>query len=195
MIARLSALVIWALVAATAVFWGLRLWTRPAAAPANAVAVGDVVALRGDLSRLFGAPPVAVAAVAPEAASRFRLIGVIAPKASASVGPDRYGVALIAVDGQPPKAYPVGAKLDDDLVLQSVGMRSASIGPSQGAAALTLELPALPPPTTGKLPAPGAVGVPARTLGGVPVIAPQVLRQPPTQEPVPIDPNLGGAND
>ena len=40
MLARLTAFVVWALVAATAVFWGLRLLVRPQAAPAYAVAVG-----------------------------------------------------------------------------------------------------------------------------------------------------------
>ena len=51
MLARLSAFVIWALIAATAVFWVLRLAVRAPAAPPHGVAVGDVVAV-GDLTRL-----------------------------------------------------------------------------------------------------------------------------------------------
>ena len=156
--ARLSAFVIWALVAATAVFWGLRLWTRPAEAPPYTVPVGDVAVARGDLSRLLGATPAAAAAVAatPEVASRFRLIGIMAPKAAAASAQPGQGVALIAVDGKPPKAFVVGSSLDTNLVLQSVSLRTAAIGPPQGAAAVTLELPPLVAAATGSLPALGA---------------------------------------
>ncbi len=150
MLARLTAFVVWALVAATAVFWGLRLLVRPPAAPAHTVAVGDSSALRGDLTRLLGATPTApsaAAAPAPELASRFKLIGVMASKQTQGDG-----FALIAVDAKPARAYAVGAPLDGDLVLKSVGLRSAAIGPAQGAPALTLEVPALPAAATGSLP-------------------------------------------
>src|SRR5580765_1216423 len=103
MLARLSAFVIWALVAATAVFWGLRLLVRAPAAPA-----------------------------APEGASRFRLLGIVAP-IDAQAG----GVALIAVDGKMPKAFAVGAPLDGDLVLKSVSLRTASIASGQGGPTIT----------------------------------------------------------
>lgn len=156
MVARLCAFVIWALVAAIAVFWGLRLGARAPETPPNAVAAGDSPALRGDLTRLLGAPPVAAAAVqiTPEAASRFKLIGVMAPKgaSAASADPKSRGVALIAVDGKPPKAYPVGARLDGELVLQSVSLRTASIGPAQGTSAMKLELPPPMAAATGTLP-------------------------------------------
>ncbi len=155
MVARLCAFVIWALVAAIAVFWGLRLGARAPETPPNAVAAGDSPALRGDLTRLLGAPPVAAAAVeiTPEAASRFKLVGVMAPKGAAvKSNPNARGVALIAVDGKPPKAYAVGARLDGELVLQSVSLRTASIGTAQGASAMKLELPPLAAPATGTLP-------------------------------------------
>ena len=82
MFARLSAFVIWSLVAATAVFWALRLAASPAPVPPYAVAVSKSIVVRGDLTRLFGAPPrVAVAAGAtPEAPSRYKLLGVMAPR-------------------------------------------------------------------------------------------------------------------
>lgn len=153
MLARLTAFVVWALVAATAVFWGLRMLVRPQPAPAYAVAVGDAAAMRGDLSRLLGATPVAAAgpaAAAPELASRFKLIGVMANKQR-----DGNGYALIAVDAKPARAYPVGARLDGDIVLQSVSLRTASIGAAQGGPAATLEIPALAAPATGTLPGPG----------------------------------------
>ena len=195
--ARLSAFVIWALVAATAVFWGLRLWTRSAEAPQYTVPVGDVAVARGDLSRLLGATPAAAAAVVatPEAASRFRLIGIMAPKAAAASAQPGQGVALIAVDGKPPKAFVVGSALDANLVLQSVSLRTAAIGPAQGAAAVTLELPPLAAAATGTLPAFGA-GAPRNPAVGaatppqpVPPLAPVSVRP----VPPPIPPQGSGA--
>lgn len=164
MFARLSAFVIWSLVAATTVFWVLRLSASPPAVPPYAVAVGNAVAVRGDLSRLFGAPPraTALAQETPEAPSRFKLLGVMAPRSREAQAEAGHGLALIAVDGKPAKAYAVGARLDSDLVLQSVGLRTAAIGPAQGARSVLLELPALPPPHSGVLPLPGgAAPVPA----------------------------------
>ena len=171
MFARLSAFVIWSLVAATAVFWALRLGSRPAPVPPYAVAVGNSVAVRGDLSRLFGAParPTVAAVAAPEAPSRFKLVGVMAPRSSAARTEPGHGLALIAVDGKPPKAYAVGARLDSDLVLQSVGLRTASIGPAQGARSVLLELPALAPPNSGVLP---------HVTGVAPVPPPPPIRPP-----------------
>lgn len=186
MLARLCAFVVWALVAATAVFWGLRLLVHAPIAPAAAVAVGDAAAVRVDLTRLLGAVPVAAApaAAAVEASSRFRLLGIMAPKRAAAAGRAR-GVALIAVDGKLPKAYSVGSALDADLVLQSVSLRSAAIGPARGGPTVTLELPPLPAAATGTLPVPEAAFAPVGAApGGLPRIAPQVLA-PPQIMPVP----------
>jgi general secretion pathway protein C len=154
MLARLSAFVIWALVAATAVFWGLRLLVRAPAAPPYAVAVGDAGAVRGDLTRLLGTAPVApvVAEAAPEAASRFKLLGIVASVSQ--------GVALIAVDGKMPKAFAVGARVDGDLVLHSVSLRTASIATGQGAPTITLQLARPAAAATGTL------------SGGLPATAP-----------------------
>jgi general secretion pathway protein C len=193
MFARLSAFVIWSLVAATAVFWALRLGARSAPVPAYAAPVANSVPVRGDLSRLFGAPArVAVAAAAaPEAPSRFRLIGVMAPRSREAQAEAGHGLALIAVDGKPPKAYAVGARLDSDLVLQSVGLRTASIGPAQGARSVLLELPPPAPPNSGVLPpVAGAMPVPpvrapAAPLPGAPTVGPAALApaQPPITAP------------
>lgn len=181
MVARLSAFVLWALVAATAVFWALRLFVTSPAAPAYVVPVGEVTAVRGDLTRLLGSAPVATTAAvaAPEAASRFRLLGIMAPKGASSTS---QGVALIAVDGKMAKAYPVGAQLDANLVLQSVSLRTVSIGSGQGTPAITLELPPLAAPATGKLPT-GAAPVPQ--LPPPPAITPQVVPQLAPQQVLP----------
>src|SRR5947208_10861261 len=107
---RVSAFVIWALVAASVVFWALRLSVQGPSAPAYTVPVGDVAAVRGDLARLFGSTTVsALTATAPEASSRFRLVGVAAPVASA---PQGSGIALVAIDGKPARPYRVGARVE-----------------------------------------------------------------------------------
>lgn len=200
MLARLSAFVVWALVAATAVFWGLRLLARPQPAPAYAVTVGEATTARGDLSRLFGAAPVATAAnqpTAPELSSRFKLLGIMAPKSSADGPAHRSGYALIAVDGKPPRAFAVGASVDSGLVLQSVSLRTVSIGPVEGAAAVQLEIPPLPAPATGTLPmgtTPGVVpppsAAPPRNLPGAAAAARPPL---PVRPPGPVQvPPAGG---
>lgn len=182
MSARLAAFVTWALVAASAVYWGLKLFVTPLGAPSHATTVA-AAPLRGDLSRVFGAPPAdepAAAAPAPAVASRFQLIGVAAPR-EGQAGP---GVALIAIDGKPARPYRVGALVDGDWHLQAIRSRGISLGPSGGAAALSLELPALPPPATGTLPAPGTPlpGTPGPNSATQPVIVPP----PPNLAPPPV---------
>lgn len=149
MLARLSAFVVWALVAGAIVFWGLRLFVSPTPAPGNAVAVVESVGGGGDLSRLFGAEAVAAAAAPPPESTRFKLLGVLSERgAGGATGP---GVALVSIDGKPPRPYRAGARVEDQLTLQSVSARSASFGPAQGEAAFTLEVPRMPEPATGTL--------------------------------------------
>ena len=183
MTARLSAFFVWAALAASAVFWGLRLGGTSPAAPPHTVPVADVTAPRADLSRLFGAEeaPATEEAPAPEASSRFHLLGVVAPKAAG--GP---GVALIAVEDKPARAFRVGAVVDGDLVLQAVQARGIELGPRGGAPAMRLELPPLPPPATGSLPAPplnGAAPPPAQPRPGAPLVPPTAVRPAPAMQP------------
>ena len=177
MLARLCGFFVWALVAASVVFWGLRLFVKGPVAPAQTLPVAEALAARGDLARLFGAAPVALAAAPtpePGLASRFRLYGVMAPKAN-QAAPASHGLALIAVDGKPARPYAVGAAVDADLVVQSGSLRTAAIGPPRGAAAVTLERA---PPT------PAATGVPGAGTAVLPVQP--VL--PPVQPPAPVSP-------
>ena len=179
---------IWSLVAAALVFWALRFGVSPPQAPAYAVPIDRAAPPRGDLARLFGAPPVVAVAEEsrPEAPSRFRLVGVMAPRSSTAEGTGAYGLALIAVDGKPPRAFAVGAKLDSDLVLQSVGLRTASIGSAQGARSVLLELPALPAPATGVLPPPGSARRPRRRRPpppARPAAVPAPVASPPAMAP------------
>ncbi|MEQ1804449.1 MAG: hypothetical protein ABL900_03650 [Burkholderiaceae bacterium] len=180
MVTRLAAFVVWALVAGGVVYWSLKLLVRAPSAPPHAVAAVGSAAVRGDLTRLLGtAPtPTAALAVAPAMASRFRLHGVMAPKGGAPrATPSLQGVALISVDGKAPRAFAVGARVDSQLVLQSVSLRTASIGPAEGGASVKLEVPALPLPATGKLAA-GAATVPGLAAAPHEVIAPRAPLPP-----------------
>lgn len=183
---RLASFVVWFAVAACGLFWGLRLMARPLAAPAHALAVQSAAGGGGaDVSRLLGvaAPPLAVAADAPVSApadSRFKLLGVVAPRGT---GGDA-GLALIAVDGKPPRAFGLGATVDTPLVVLAVQHRGVQLGPRGGPVQLRLELPALPPPQRGQ-PAQVAAAVPppplplAQPLQPVPP-PPGVVQAPPT---------------
>lgn len=189
MTARLFAFAVWAALAASVAFWGLRLLVTSPATPAQAVAVSAGAAANADVSRLLGVSPKAVdndaQVLAPEIASRFRLTGVMAPKSNAT---SAQGVALISVDGKPPRAFGVGARVDGDLLLQSVSLRSASIGVAQAAPSVVLELPVLPPPATGSLPPAGlglGIGSPPTVLPGLSPSASALVRQ---QQPVPLAP-------
>ena len=138
---RLSAFVIWAAAAACAVFWVLRLGVAPAAVPAGAALAQDAPAPRADLARLLGAPQALAASPAAEPppvaeSARFRLLGVIAGGRKAGGG-----VALLVVDGKPPRAYRVGASIDAGLMVQSVTRRGVAIGPPGAPTSVRLELP------------------------------------------------------
>lgn len=148
---RLAAWVLSALVAASAVAWGLRIGASGGAdisAPAVAIALApDSTAVarafggHGAESVPAGATTVPVRALE---SSRFVLLGVLqqgSAQGTASGVSD--GAALIAVDGKPAKPVTVGATLVDGWALESVEGRSAVLA-RQGSR-ITLELPALPP--------------------------------------------------
>lgn len=184
MAARLAAFVIWGAIAASALFWLLRLGVQAPGVPPHAVGVGDAAAVRADLSRLLGInaapPPDAVVEAPPPAdgGGRYRLVGVVAPRQANRLE----GVALIAVDGKPPRAYRVGAIVEGATVLQRVQARGVELGPRGGVTEVRLELPPLPPPNTGTLP-PAANGMPA----GFPAPPPAAYAPPPAYAR-PIDP-------
>ena len=151
----------WALVAASAVFWGLKLASQPLPVPPQAQMAQPGAGLRGDLTRLLGedAPPVAAAAAPVQLAdARFALLGVVHPMASTAAGE---GLALIAVDGKPPRAYRVGAVVEGTHVLQTVGARGATLGLRNGPGVVALSVPPPAPAATGSLP-------PALSGGAVP---------------------------
>ena len=123
----------WALAAASAVYWGLQLTSpqtvqsatslstaperQPEVAPAIARALGQMAAQEGPKAQTN---------------SQFKLLGVIASSSG-------QGSALIATDGQPPKAYRVGQAVQDGFTLVSLTPRQARLQSSS--ADVLLELP------------------------------------------------------
>jgi general secretion pathway protein C len=164
MSARWWTLLVWALVAGSALFWGFKLASRPLPVPSQAQVAEPGVAMRGDLARLLGADapaPAAATEPTPAVDARFSLIGVVSPKASQAA---REGLALIAVDGKPPRAYRVGAVIEGTHVLKSVSARGALLGLKDGDAQFGLSVAPLPAPATGSLPPAGAGSPPPRYL-------------------------------
>lgn len=136
---RLITALLWALAAASTVYWGLR-----AGGPVAAVSVpeatplasaGDASARQAAIARFLGANnSVAASSSTVLIASRFSLIGVVTQ--------GRGGAALLVVDGKPAKPYRVGSRIDEGTVLQSVGPRHVVLAASaDGPALQRLEMP------------------------------------------------------
>ena len=137
---RIATFLLAALAAASAAYWVLK-WSAPASASsASGAALPISRAAQTDpqvVARLLGGGQKTVVALVESAASRFKLMGVVAEHSQG-------GYALISVDGKPAKPYRVGAQVDDGLVLQSVAPRSAALAARVDVpASLTLELPRL----------------------------------------------------
>jgi general secretion pathway protein C len=203
---NLTTTLVWAACAASVVAWGLKISGHNLSVPAHAQLLVPEQSLRGDPLRLFSQPAATAAdtaVAAPPQASRYRLVGVVAPFGAGAddlpvthTGPATAGVALLSVDGKPARAYRVGADLDDSgWVLQKVGSRSADLGPANGEPAHHIDLPLLPAPATGSLRAAepaGAAAVPmphaaatARLPGSIPGQTLQAQTQPVPAPPVP----------
>ena len=203
MSARWVTFFVWATVAASAGFWALKLMVKAAQAPPQMQLAEANVAARGDLTRLLGTDaPAAMATAAPEpgadapaamatatseaaADARFILIGVLSPRAPQAA---REGVALIAVDGKPARAFRVGTVVDGQNVLQSVHARGADLGPRNGPSLIALKIAPPAPAATGQLP---SVAQPSGLPGGglqrapVPLQAPQQSRPQWAPQPTP----------
>ncbi len=178
------AFVVWGLLACSGGYWLIQLLARPLQAPALAQPALEQRAGQADLTRLFGAAALVVAEAAPAAESRFKLLGVVAPKNASSQRAGE-GVALIAVDGVA-RTVRVGALVDGNLQLLAVDARSASLGEA-GVVSMTLQIAPLAPAATGALPAAEASPV---VLGSyAPPPAPQ--QQPPQQAAQPLNDPAG----
>lgn len=181
MSARIAAFFLWAAVAACLAYWGLRVGVSAPPLPASVQPVSTATVLRGDVMRLFASPaaPDLALPTEPGLASRFKLVGVMAPQ-TGEASPDA-GIALIAVDGKPPRPFRIGSAIDGTLVLQAVARRGATIGPPEGSAAVRLELPPLVPAATGsRPPAPSFSPSPPRSAAA-PALPQRAQPEPPVQ--------------
>jgi general secretion pathway protein C len=172
----------WAAVAASGVFWGLRLLAVPAAVPASVAAAAPTALPTADLQRLLGAaapgagpadgdePPTPLNGNAPRGLVLAGVIAAPATPTQASARTPRGGIALISVAGQPARPFRVGDRLQGNWVLLEVQARAAVVGPAGGPPAFALMLPeksanaggAAEPPAPMPLPAPSyGPGVPA----------------------------------
>ena len=148
MSSRWTGFFIWALVAASAAFWSLKIFAATRPVPPGAQAP-QAIAANGPMERLFGAVLVAAAATpaAHPDSERFQLVGVIAPPNGAAGG----GFAVVMIDGQPARTWRVGSSLDGNNSLLAVSKRGAEFGPRGGPAAFSLQLPEPAAAETGTL--------------------------------------------
>lgn len=171
MVTRLLSLLVWAAVGVSALVWGMKFWGRGTPVPSGA-SVAQLAPPAGmDLSRVLGTPPPQpVEAAAPVVAdSRFRLLGLAAPAAGQGGG-----LALIAVDGKPPRTWRVGREVEPGLRLLAVSHRRAELGVPGAPPSVTLELPPLAAAQRGR---PGELpggmppgGLPGQMMGAMPGI-------------------------
>jgi len=127
------AALVWALAAATAVYWGLQL-PRPSGGPAGAVGGAPSLApedMRG-VQRALGQ----VLPMDADASRRFALLGVIAARSG-------QGSALLSIDGQPAQAFVQGQSLLEGWRLLRVNEGGVRLQ-SAGGTAMELELPSRP---------------------------------------------------
>ena len=171
MLQRFVTFGVWALVGGSAMLLALRLLPTPLTAPPGVQALAPEAPPPASLTRLFGqaaaeAPP----PVAAPSDGRFRLLGVVAPREAGLQ--TAQGVALLSVDGGPPKAFRVGQVVEGGLRLLAVEAGAAGLG-QNGVISVQLQLQAPPAAATGSLPPP-ALG-PMGAGMPLPVQAPQVM--------------------
>ena len=137
---RLLTLVVWAVAAWSATFWGLKhLQSSSAPASATPVPTISVQAAAADLQRVLGrnltASAIATPAPARQAdpAARFSLLGVVASR-------DKSGVALLSIDGKAARPFRVGTEVETGLKLVKVDAREATLEGTTGAPSFTLAL-------------------------------------------------------
>jgi general secretion pathway protein C len=185
---RFATFLVWLLAAGCAVYWALQFVRGPStplsaavAAPAPSAGALDAQALARGLGggkAQLSSPTEVVAAPSAFQAARFLLTGVVVQRSSRPA--NQQGVALVAVDGKPPRPYRVGSQLADGVVLHSVSPGKAMLSASADAApGLSLELPQLTTAIAGTalavrpaLPTAIPAGMPAAIAATVPAISP-----------------------
>jgi general secretion pathway protein C len=135
---HLATLGLWAAAAASLAYWFLQM-SVPVSMPLAGL-MATAPEQRGSqspsIARALGHTPAQpLPAANISAASHYKLWGVIAAASG-------QGSALIAMGGQPPKAFQVGQKVDDDWTLTSLTPRQAKLNSPAGD--VMLELPSPP---------------------------------------------------
>lgn len=131
---------LWLAAGLSAGYWAMLAVGRSPLTPLGVTAPVFNAVDTADVARVLGAAPEAMQPTtgALVTGTQYRLMGVVAANA-----PD--GAALIAVNGQPPRPYRVGATLEGGLVLQAVTRRGARLGASSDApVSIELILPSDP---------------------------------------------------
>ena len=140
----LTTFVVWTLAAAAVAYWVLQLagGSAPASTVPSVVRLSPNEPAQSDVQKALGLMSTATADTLPgvDVSTRFVLSGVVASGSG-------QGSALIAVDGQSPKAFKAGQTLVDGVVLKSLSARQARLAATlQGAVTVILEMPPLPDP-------------------------------------------------
>jgi general secretion pathway protein C len=124
---------IWALAAAGAAYWVLQFPKQSDAQAATVLAPSTAPQdLNAQTARALGQTGAPAAAATVQASSQFKLLGVVARGSGG-------GSALIAIDGQAPKAYRVGQTVHDSWVLSALSARQARLQSSNQT--MQLDLP------------------------------------------------------
>jgi general secretion pathway protein C len=100
--------------------------------------------------------PAEPSAVPATSADRFKLVGVVSPRPASRPAPAAAaaeGIALIAVDGKPAKAFRVGATVEGDVVVKEVSEFGAILGPRGDGVAMSLQVSSPPVPPVAMVPA------------------------------------------
>jgi general secretion pathway protein C len=131
--------VLWLVAGLSAGYWVLQVLGRSDLVPVGASPAVLPAADSAAVSRALGFPDpesaIAADGMAAPVSLRYTLLGVVADR-------QQGGAALIAIDGEPPRPYPVGAQLEGGLVLQSVDRKVARLGPSRdGPSTVELQVP------------------------------------------------------
>ena len=190
LVTGLPTLLLWALLAASALWWWLRAG-QPVAPPQAPVAGGAPAALTVDsaqVARALGATAAAPAApaAAPELGGRLALKGVVTHGGQ--------GAALIALDGKPARPLRVGALLegvDGGWRLRAVSPHAAVLAADGRELRLEMPAPAARTAAAGAAPmSPPLPGAPMSPPPGAPALRPGSSRAPTAVPPMPTPPAL-----
>jgi len=189
-LARIASVLLFAALCAIVAAWALQLLApRPPIAPAGAVAQVQPALDLASAGRLFGSSPQAGGGPTVAAPSNIQVAGVLA------AGPR--GVALLAIDGKPARAFAVGDPVVDGMTVRAVSGEAVDLDSSGTPMRLSAPTrPSLAVLTSGSNSTTGG-GTSAPALPGAlpPIAAPRPAvppNEPPALLPPPAPMSAGG---